>query len=62
MGTAKNYNSGQVSCSKSYRQVPETKERNIISWRKWRELGGIVLNKSPLEKSESSGQRQFFIG
>ena len=41
----------------SKRQRPEaglTKEKHVILYRKKWVLGGVVLNQSPLEKSESS--------
>jgi len=52
-------NSGELEIGTSNlrqnpRQVQQTKERNVILWRR-RKSEGVVLNKSPLEKSKSSG-------
>ena len=37
------------------------KQRNLILQRKMRKLGGVILNKSPLEKSEVQGSKGFSV-
>jgi len=49
-------NSGELEIGTSNlrqnpRQVQQTKERNVILWRR-RKSEGVVLNKSPLEKKQ----------
>ena len=52
----------QFSTSKSHRQVLQTKERNVILWRKRRKLGRVVVKESPLEKSKRVQEGELFIG
>lgn len=39
--------------------VKSQKQRNLILQRKMRKLEGVVVNKSPLEKSEVQGNKSF---
>ena len=41
--------------------VKSQKQRNLILQRKMRKLGGVVVNKSPLEKSEVQGNKGFSL-
>lgn len=43
----------------NHRQVPQTKENNIILWRRGK-MGGVVVKESPLERSKSLGGMTVF--
>ena len=46
---------GTCKLWKNHRPVQQTKERNVILWRRKRKLQRVVLKASPLEKGKSSG-------
>ena len=46
----------------NHRQFQQTKERSMILWRRTKNLGGVVLNESPLEKKQDFRVITFVIG
>lgn len=44
-----------VSYGKTIEQVQQTKEENIILWRRRRKLGEGILNKNPMGESQVQG-------